>query len=168
MSARTLGDRWVLADAPVGGGMSDVYPAFDRRAEYSSVAVKLLPAPRATDRYAVKACDIEYRARLAPLDHPNIVPLLDGGRGSSARTSTSLRSAPRTRPGVGLAVSNVTPRASRPAGAAPSVTDRDHMVGNPRLGSGRGLRERRPHPPSPALVGRNVPRTVSGPAAVAR
>jgi hypothetical protein len=62
------------------GGMSVVFRATDRENEFGTVAVKLLPAPRENDRWAVRAFELEVQARLAPLDHPNIVPLLFHGR----------------------------------------------------------------------------------------
>jgi len=60
--------------------MSVVFRACDREREFGTVAVKLLPAPRESDRWAVRAFELEVQARLAPLDHPNIVPLLARGR----------------------------------------------------------------------------------------
>lgn len=60
--------------------MSDVYRAIDLEQEHGEVAVKILPAPRQQDQWAVKAFDLEFKARAAPLEHPNIVPLLDRGR----------------------------------------------------------------------------------------
>lgn len=62
------------------GGTSEVYKAVDRRHELGTVAIKLLPALRQDDRWAVKAFDLEVKARLAALDHPSIVPLLKHGR----------------------------------------------------------------------------------------
>lgn len=60
--------------------MSEVYRATDINHEYGPLALKLLPTPRQEDRWAVKAFELEVQARLAPLDHPNIVPLLEHGR----------------------------------------------------------------------------------------
>lgn len=60
--------------------MSEVYRATDIEHEYGPLALKLLPTPRREDRWAVKAFELEVQARLAPLDHPNIVPLLEHGR----------------------------------------------------------------------------------------
>lgn len=60
--------------------MSVVFRASDTEDEFGTVAVKLLPAPRENDRWAVRAFELEVQARLAPLDHPNIVPLLARGR----------------------------------------------------------------------------------------
>lgn len=60
--------------------MADVYRAVDAEGEDDKVALKILPSGKASDRYAVKAFEREHRARLAPLDHTNILPLLDGGR----------------------------------------------------------------------------------------
>lgn len=77
---RILDGRWALTEAVGGGGMSQVYRAIDLEQEHGEVAVKLLPAPRQLDRWAVKAFDLEFKARAAPLDHPNIVPLLSRGR----------------------------------------------------------------------------------------
>jgi serine/threonine protein kinase len=77
---RILDGRWALTEAVGGGGMSQVYRAIDLEQEHGEVAVKVLPAPRQQDRWAVKAFDLEFKARAAPLDHPNIVPLLYRGR----------------------------------------------------------------------------------------
>lgn len=77
---RILDGRWALTEAIGAGGMSQVYRAIDLEQEYDDVAVKVLPAPRQQDRWAVKAFDLEFKARAAPLDHPNIVPLLHRGR----------------------------------------------------------------------------------------
>jgi serine/threonine protein kinase len=60
--------------------MSEVFRARDREGEFGAIAVKLLPAPRENDRWAVRAFELEVQARLAPLDHPNIVPLVARGR----------------------------------------------------------------------------------------
>jgi len=60
--------------------MSEVYRATDIEHEYGPLALKLLPTPRREDRWAVKAFELEVQARLAPLDHPHIVPLLEHGR----------------------------------------------------------------------------------------
>lgn len=60
--------------------MSQVYRGLDLEQEHGEVAVKILPAPRQQDRWAVKAFDLEFKARAAPLAHPNIVPLLYRGR----------------------------------------------------------------------------------------
>ncbi len=60
--------------------MSEVYRAVDSEHEYGPLAIKLLPAPRSDDRWAARAFELEVQARLAPLDHPNIVPLLERGR----------------------------------------------------------------------------------------
>jgi serine/threonine protein kinase len=60
--------------------MSEVFRASDREGEFGAIAVKLLPAPRENDRWAVRAFELEVQARLAPLDHPNIVPLVARGR----------------------------------------------------------------------------------------
>lgn len=77
---RILDGRWALTEAVGGGGMSQVYRALDLEQEHGEVAIKLLPAPRQEDRWAVKAFDLEFKARAAPLRHPNIVPLLYRGR----------------------------------------------------------------------------------------
>lgn len=77
---RILDGRWALSEAVGGGGMSQVYKALDLELEYGEVAVKLLPAPRREDRWAMKAFDLEFKARAAPLEHPNILPLLSRGR----------------------------------------------------------------------------------------
>jgi serine/threonine protein kinase len=72
--------RWLLGPPAGEGGMSEVYRATDIEHEYGPLALKLLPTPRREDRWAVKAFELEVQARLAPLDHPNIVPLLEHGR----------------------------------------------------------------------------------------
>ena len=77
---RILDGRWALTEEVGGGGMSQVFRAVDLESEYGDVAVKLLLAPRQQDKWAVKAFDLEFKARAAPLDHPNIVPLLARGR----------------------------------------------------------------------------------------
>jgi serine/threonine protein kinase len=77
---RIVDGRWVLEAHAGPGGMSEVFRAVDRDDEFGTVAVKLLPAPRESDRWAVRAFELEVQARLAPLDHPNIVPLLARGR----------------------------------------------------------------------------------------
>jgi len=77
---RILDGRWVLGPRAGTGGMSEVYRASDAEHEHGPLAIKLLPAPRRDDRWAVRAFELEVQARLAPLDHPNIVPLLDRGR----------------------------------------------------------------------------------------
>ncbi len=60
--------------------MSEVFKAFDTQHGLGTVAIKILPALRRDDKWAVKAFDLEVKARLAPLDHPSIVPLLEQGR----------------------------------------------------------------------------------------
>lgn len=80
-SPRLLGRRWLLKD-PLGdqGAMSQVFKAFDTDGEHGLVAAKLLPAALKHDKWKAKAFELEVQARLAPLDHPNIVPMLDHGR----------------------------------------------------------------------------------------
>ena len=91
---RIVDGRWVITGPRVHGGMADVYRAIDAEGEYEKVALKILPSAKATDRYAVKAFEREHRARLAPLDHRNILPLVDGGRDRvpMSRISSSLGS----------------------------------------------------------------------------
>jgi serine/threonine protein kinase len=82
---RVVDGRWVLGQQAGPGGMSVVYQAVDRDGEFEAVAVKLLPAPRENDRWAVRGFELEVQARLAPLDHPHIVPLLAQGRDPETR-----------------------------------------------------------------------------------
>jgi hypothetical protein len=42
---------------------------------FGPLAIKLLPARRENERRAVRAFELKVQARLAPLHHPNIVPL---------------------------------------------------------------------------------------------
>lgn len=60
--------------------MSEVYRALDSDDVHGPVALKLLSVPRQEDRWAVKGFELEIQARLAPLDHQHIVPLLEHGR----------------------------------------------------------------------------------------
>jgi serine/threonine protein kinase len=76
-SPRIIDGRWVLGQSAGPGGQSQVYRAVD--ADGARAVIKLLPAPERNDRYAMKAFDLEVRARMAPLVHPHIVPLLDHG-----------------------------------------------------------------------------------------
>jgi serine/threonine protein kinase len=80
MGRRVLDGRWELGESAGESGMSDVYRAVDVDGVCGSVAVKLLSAPRQQDPWAVKAFDLEFKAREAPLEHPNIVSLLSRGR----------------------------------------------------------------------------------------
>jgi len=72
--------RWVLGRRAGEGGMSEVYRATDGEHVHGPVALKLLSAPRQENRWALKAFELEIQARLAPLDHQHIVPLLEHGR----------------------------------------------------------------------------------------
>jgi hypothetical protein len=80
-TTRLLGGRWLLKEA-VGdqGGMSEVFRAFDTDGAHNVVAAKLLPLHLQRDEWKLKAFELEWQARHAPLDHPHIVPLLDRGR----------------------------------------------------------------------------------------
>ena len=80
MQQRIVDGRWALEARAGPGGMSVVFRAADREGEFGTVAVKLLPAPRENDRWAVRAFELEVQARLAPLDHANIVPLVARAR----------------------------------------------------------------------------------------
>lgn len=82
---RILDGRWALGDPAGDGGMSDVYRAVDIEGVYGNVAVKLLTGPRQEDAWSVKAFDLEFKAREAPLHHPNIVPILSRGRAHETR-----------------------------------------------------------------------------------
>lgn len=82
--ARVIGKRWQLGDAIRGGGMSEVYRAKDLEEEHEHVVVKLLPKTRQENKWEVKAFELEHQARLAPLRHPNIVPLIEKSRDSTS------------------------------------------------------------------------------------
>jgi serine/threonine protein kinase len=82
---RILDGRWALIEAVSGGGMSQVFRGLDLERKHGEVALKLLPAPRREDPWAVKAFDLEFKARAAPLAHPNIVPLLSRGQDPETR-----------------------------------------------------------------------------------
>jgi hypothetical protein len=66
--------------------MSQVFRAFDTDGVHNLVAAKLLPMPLQRDKWKLKAFELEWQARHAPLDHPHIVPLLDRGREAGTDT----------------------------------------------------------------------------------
>lgn len=85
LAPKIIGNRWVLGPPAGKGGMSEVFRATDSEHEHGQVALKLLTPPYQDNPWAVKAFEQEVQARLAPLDHPHIVPLLEHGRDPNTR-----------------------------------------------------------------------------------
>lgn len=75
--AKDIAGRYHVIDGPIGGGMADVFKAYDLRNEHGEVAVKVL-RPTATGDSGSLSFKAERRA-LERLSHPTIVPLLDSG-----------------------------------------------------------------------------------------
>jgi serine/threonine-protein kinase len=75
---QTIGQRYLIEEKLGGGGMSQVYVAFDLNLQHQRVVIKVLSSELVQDAYARQKFEQEVEA-LIRIKHPNVVRVRDSG-----------------------------------------------------------------------------------------